>query len=141
MPNKIENEVINIISKETKVKIPKNSKINKSVLKFRWDSLQHIKIIIAIEKKFKVKIRTSTIHKLYNIKSIVNFLKKIWLMVSSQSLLKFNKYKKYYHKVIKNFNSKKLFYRYYTKKKSYKEAYKLLQIIILFISGLKIYQQ
>ena len=77
MPNKIENEVINIVSKETKVKIPKNSKINKSVLKFRWDSLQHIKIIIAIEKKFKVKIRTSTIHKLYNIKSIVNFIKKI----------------------------------------------------------------
>ena len=117
MSNKIENEVINIVSKETKVKIPKSSKINKSVLKFRWDSLQHIKIIIAIEKKFKVKIRTSTIHKLYNIKSIVNFIKKIWLMVNSQSLLKFNKYKKYYHQVIKNFNSKKLFYRYYAKKK------------------------
>ena len=54
-------------------------------------------------------------------------------MVNSQSLLKFNKYKKYYHQVIKNFNSKKLFYRYYAKKKSYKEAYKLLQIIIFFI--------
>ena len=133
MPNKIENEVINIVSKETNVKIPKNSKINKSVLKFRWDSLQHIKIIIAIEKKFKVKIGTSVIHKLYDIKSIVNFIKKIWLMVNSQSLLKFNKYKKYYHQVIKNFNSKKLFYRYYNEKKSYKKAYKLLQIIIFFI--------
>ena len=77
MSNKIENEVINIVSKETKVKIPKNSKINKSVLRFRWDSLQHIKIIIAIEKKFKIKIRTSIVHKLYNIKSIVNFIKKI----------------------------------------------------------------
>ena len=77
MSNKIENEVINIVSKETEVKIPKNSKINKSVLRFRWDSLQHIKIIIAIEKKFKIKIRTSIVHKLYNIKSIVNFIKKI----------------------------------------------------------------
>ena len=77
MSNKIENEVINIVSKETEVKIPKNSKINKSVLRFRWDSLQHIKIIIAIEKKFKVKIGTSVIHKLYDIKSIVNFIKKI----------------------------------------------------------------
>ena len=54
-------------------------------------------------------------------------------MVNSQSLLKFNKYKKYYHQVIKNFNSKKLFYRYYNEKKSYKKAYKLLQIIIFFI--------
>ena len=73
---KIENEVISIISKETKIKLAKNSKINKSVLQFKWDSLQHIKIIIAIEKKFKVKIATSTVDKLHNIKSIVNFLKK-----------------------------------------------------------------
>ena len=79
MPNKIENienEVINIISKETKVKLAKNCKINKSVLKFRWDSLQHIKIIIAIEKKFKVKIGISAVDKLHDIKSIINFLKK-----------------------------------------------------------------
>ena len=72
----IENEVINIISKETKVKLAKNSEINKSVLKFRWDSLQHIKIIIAIEKKFKVKIGISEVGKLHDIKSIINFLKK-----------------------------------------------------------------
>ena len=79
MPNKIENienEVINIISKETKVKLAKNSKINKLVLKFKWDSLQHIKIIIAIEKKFKVKIGISEVDKLHDIKSIINFLKK-----------------------------------------------------------------
>ena len=73
----IENEVINVISKETKVKLAKNSEINKSVLKFKWDSLQHIKIIIAIEKKFKVKIGTSEVDKLHDIKSIVNFLKKL----------------------------------------------------------------
>tara|TARA_B100000787_G_C16043424_1_gene227994 strand:- start:111 stop:356 length:246 start_codon:yes stop_codon:yes gene_type:complete len=79
MPNKIENienEVINLVSKETKIKLAKNSKINKSVLKFRWDSLQHIKIIIAIEKKFKVKIGISVVDKLHDIKSIVNFIKK-----------------------------------------------------------------
>jgi len=79
MPNKIENiknEVINIISKETKVKLAKNSEINKSVLKFKWDSLQHIKIIVAIEKKFKVKIGISEVDKLHDIKSIINFLKK-----------------------------------------------------------------
>ena len=48
MPNKIENEVINIISRETKVKIPKNGKLNKSLLTFKWDSLQHIKIVVAV---------------------------------------------------------------------------------------------
>ena len=77
MPNKIENEVINIISRETKVKIPKNGKLNKSLLTFKWDSLQHIKIVVAVEKKFKVKIGTSIVDKLHDIKSIVSFLKKI----------------------------------------------------------------
>ena len=76
MKNNIENEVINIISKETKIKLTKNNKDTKTVLQFRWDSLQHIKIIIAIEKKFKVKIGISTVDKLHDIKSIVNFIKK-----------------------------------------------------------------
>ena len=79
MKNKIEdieNEVINIISKETKIKLTKNNKATKTVLQFRWDSLQHIKIIIAIEKKFKVKIGISAVDKLHDIKSIVNFIKK-----------------------------------------------------------------
>jgi|TARA_B110000858_G_C17384207_1_gene285182 acyl carrier protein len=79
MKNKIEdieNEVIKIISKETKIKLTKNNKATKTVLQFRWDSLQHIKIIIAIEKKFKVKIGISAVDKLHDIKSIVNFIKK-----------------------------------------------------------------
>tara|TARA_B100000767_G_C19420506_1_gene391759 strand:+ start:289 stop:528 length:240 start_codon:yes stop_codon:yes gene_type:complete len=76
MKNNIENEVINIISKETKIKLTKNNKDTKTVLQFRWDSLQHIKIIIAIEKKFKVKIGISEVDKLHDIKSIINFLKK-----------------------------------------------------------------
>ena len=54
-----------------------NDKMNKeTLLKFRWDSLQHIRIIIAIEKKFNVKIGTSIVAKLYDIASIVKFLKK-----------------------------------------------------------------
>jgi acyl carrier protein len=76
MKNKIEEDVIKIVSGVTRINLQKNYKANKSLLKFRWDSLQHINIIIAIEKKFKVKIGTSKVDKLNDIKSIVNFLKK-----------------------------------------------------------------
>ena len=55
-------------------------------------------------------------------------------MVKSQSLSKFISYKKYYEHISKNFKSNKLFYRYYNTKKSYKDAYKLLQKIIFFIN-------
>ena len=72
MSNKIEEDVLKIVSKEAKLKINK-----KEILNYRWDSLQHIKIIIAIEKKFKVKISTSDIGKLNDVKSLVVYLKKI----------------------------------------------------------------
>jgi acyl-coenzyme A synthetase/AMP-(fatty) acid ligase len=54
-------------------------------------------------------------------------------MDNTKSLLKFNKYKKYYYQVLKNFNSKRLFYQYYNEKKNYSDANKLLKIIISFI--------
>tara|TARA_B100001250_G_scaffold334405_1_gene300323 strand:+ start:740 stop:970 length:231 start_codon:yes stop_codon:yes gene_type:complete len=76
MSKEIENEVIKIVCKIANIKIPKKDKINKSILRFRWDSLQHIKIIIAIEKKFKVKIGVSAVEKLYDVASIIKFLKK-----------------------------------------------------------------
>jgi len=72
MSNIIEEDVLKIVSKEAKLKINK-----KEILNYRWDSLQHIKIIIAIEKKFKVKISTSDIGKLNDVKSLVVYLKKI----------------------------------------------------------------
>ena len=55
-------------------------------------------------------------------------------MISSCSVLEFDEYKKYYYQILKNLNSKKLFYRYYDEKKNYSEAYKLLKKIISFIS-------
>jgi acyl-CoA synthetase (AMP-forming)/AMP-acid ligase II len=54
-------------------------------------------------------------------------------MTNLSSSLKFDKYKKYYHQVLKNLNSKKLFYRYYDEKKNYSEAHKLVKKIIYFI--------
>ena len=72
MADKIETEVLKIITKEAKIDF--GNKFDKSLLDFRWDSLQHIRIIIAIEKKFKVKISTSDIGKLNDAKSIINYL-------------------------------------------------------------------
>jgi len=74
MEDKIETKVLKIISEETKMDFGK--KINKTFLNFRWDSLQHIRIIIAIEKTFKVKVSTSDIGKLNDAKSIIKYLKK-----------------------------------------------------------------
>tara|TARA_B100001057_G_scaffold481502_1_gene555603 strand:+ start:2579 stop:2806 length:228 start_codon:yes stop_codon:yes gene_type:complete len=74
MEDKIETEVLKIITAEAKIDFGK--KFDKSLLNFRWDSLQHIRIIIAIEKKFKIKISTSDIGKLNDVKSIINYLKK-----------------------------------------------------------------
>ena len=74
MGDKIETEVLKTIIQVAK--IDSGKKFDKSLLNFRWDSLQHIRIIIAIEKKFKVKISTSDIGKLNDAKSIISYLKK-----------------------------------------------------------------
>ena len=74
MVDKIETEVLKTITQVAKIDFGK--KFDKSLLDFRWDSLQHIRIIIAIEKKFKVKISTSDIGKLNDAKSIIDYLKK-----------------------------------------------------------------
>tara|TARA_B100001939_G_C16607730_1_gene473753 strand:+ start:94 stop:321 length:228 start_codon:yes stop_codon:yes gene_type:complete len=74
MVDKIETEVLKTITQVAKIDFGKN--FDKSLLNFRWDSLQHIRIIIAIEKKFKVKISTSDIGKLNDAKSIIDYLKK-----------------------------------------------------------------
>ena len=75
MSKTIKADVFSVISKELKFDISKKEN-DKSQLNYRWDSLQHIKIIIAIEKKFHIKISTSDIGKLTDVKSIINYLKK-----------------------------------------------------------------
>ena len=45
----------------------------------------------------------------------------------------FFRYKKYYHEILKNLNTKDLFYRYHSEKKSYYDFYKLLLKITTFI--------
>lgn len=42
----------------------------------RWDSISHVKIMVAIEKKFKKKINTSKMSELNSVKKIDEFLLK-----------------------------------------------------------------
>lgn len=42
----------------------------------RWDSISHVKIIVAIEKKFKKKINTSKMSELNSVKKIDEYLLK-----------------------------------------------------------------
>lgn len=53
---------------------------NKKNLNFRnvkkWDSLNHINLILAIESKFKIKISPEQNFQLNSYKKILNFLKK-----------------------------------------------------------------
>ncbi len=70
------NEIFKIVSNATGISINKLD-INTGMHDFeRWDSVNHIKIILEIEKKFKKKITTSQMASLDSIKDIKKFLDK-----------------------------------------------------------------
>ena len=59
------------------LKVPKKKdkkRINFNNLK-TWDSINHIKLILAIESKFKIRINPDTSVKLMSYQEIFNFLK------------------------------------------------------------------
>lgn len=67
-------KIIKIISTCTKIdqnKIDINSCANDFI---KWDSLSHIKIMIEIEKNFKIKIKPHKMSQLISVKSILEFL-------------------------------------------------------------------
>ena len=69
--DKIFGEISNIISKTLNIKVNDlnlNSGKN-NILK--WDSLNQVKIILAIEEKYKIKFGTDNFEDLNNIKKIV----------------------------------------------------------------------
>ena len=51
-----------------------NNNLNSKNLK-TWDSLNHVRLIVALEKQFKTKIKNSDIIKLNSIKKIYNYFK------------------------------------------------------------------
>jgi len=75
MSDKNEDLIINIISESTCID-KTNLTINSKASDFaKWDSLGHVKIMLAIEKKKKVKLNVSTMSKLDSIKKIIDYLK------------------------------------------------------------------
>lgn len=50
-----------------------NLEFNKTI---KWDSLRHIQLVLALEKEFSIKIKTSEIEKLNSYKKIVEKLSK-----------------------------------------------------------------
>jgi|TARA_B100000767_G_C19689135_1_gene503160 acyl carrier protein len=72
MNKESEKKIVKIISDA----IGLNSQNINSISKYRWDSLQHIKVIVALEKKLKIRVPTSIVHELTDLKKILLFLKK-----------------------------------------------------------------
>jgi len=65
------NKIFCEIFDDRSLKIKKNTSIEE------WDSLNQIKIILACEKKFKVKLKARDINNLENIGDFINLLIKI----------------------------------------------------------------
>ena len=72
----IDKDLYKIISESLNIKIEKIDEKTDMQNAKEWDSLNHVKIIIALSKKFNIKIQTSDYDKLVSIKSIKIFLKK-----------------------------------------------------------------
>ena len=69
-----EKQIISLISKILNLKVTQlNQKSSAKNIK-NWDSMNHVKIIVGLEKEFKVKINTSVAMELDSIKKIVNFI-------------------------------------------------------------------
>ena len=73
---KLIKRVIKIISKTLNVDIKNLSENSSSQNINKWDSLAHIRIILSIEKNFKIKINTTQQSKLNSVKSIISYLSK-----------------------------------------------------------------
>lgn len=68
-------DLISLISASTNIKI-KDLNINSCANDFdKWDSLAHVRIMLAIENKIKIKISTSKMSELNSVKSILTYLK------------------------------------------------------------------
>jgi acyl carrier protein len=75
--NKLEDQLKQVFSNIFNIKYEKiNDRSSIDNIK-KWDSLNHIKLVIALENKFKVKIKTDDIIKLNSFKKIKKILNEL----------------------------------------------------------------
>ena len=70
---KLRNIFLSVLSRESIELLPETSASDVE----EWDSLNQIKIILACEKKFKVKLKARDINNLENVGAFINLLIKI----------------------------------------------------------------
>ena len=77
MNNKLlEKKIIFCISKILNLKVSQLSQKSSAKNIKNWDSMNHVKIIVGIEKEFKIKINTSIATELNSIKKIISYINK-----------------------------------------------------------------
>lgn len=73
----VKSKLQNLFLKEFKEKKNLKNFINISMSNYsKWDSIAHIKLIMRIEKEYKVKFKVDEIFKLNSFNKISNYLKK-----------------------------------------------------------------
>lgn len=69
----MENSVVKLLSKILKIEINSDICSNNTP---EWDSLAHMKIIVALEEQYDIEIEDEELSKLDSLDSIVNYLRK-----------------------------------------------------------------
>ena len=72
----IESEVLKIISKQ--LELPTNKINNETSIKNtpQWDSINHVRLVLSLQERFKIIFDNSEIANLTNIKKIINTIEK-----------------------------------------------------------------
>tara|TARA_B110000003_G_C16654500_1_gene535845 strand:+ start:8837 stop:9076 length:240 start_codon:yes stop_codon:yes gene_type:complete len=74
MTKKLENTIINIVKKNLNTKKKITIKSGPYSIE-EWDSIKHVEILAIISKKFRIKLKDSDYEILFDLESIINFLK------------------------------------------------------------------
>ena len=69
-------EIIKIVAKIVLISEKNIDKNTNSENEPRWDSIAHVRVILEIEKKYKIKIDTSLVEDLRSIKNINDYLER-----------------------------------------------------------------
>ena len=76
MKDQIFKEIVEIVSKVLKINKKKINIKSRSSNEKNWDSLANFNILLALEKKYKLRIKTKDYEKLNNLKDIVKLIER-----------------------------------------------------------------